>query len=122
MLYKFHEYIPEAYPECRDSFICQLEDMGVYDVDNSDLYSKIVKRWCQHLKLTFVKVPKYAGSKYTINGLVDPFSKKDVKWFKPILKRRVTEDVMETITDDQISDLLYWVAIRYNFWLLEGMK
>jgi hypothetical protein len=122
MLYKYHEYIPEAYTECEDVFYCQLSDLGVEDVDEKDLYSKIVKRWCQHLKLTFIKVPKYASEKYTINGLVEPFSKKDIKWFKPILSRRVENEVMSNITDEQISDLLYWVAIRYNFWLLEGMK
>ena len=121
MLLKFHEYIPEAYKVCSEAFHDQLEEISMPRLDEEDLYDRIARKWCGHLKLTFAKVPKYLTEVYTINGLVDPFSRKEVKWIKPLLKRRLGEANLEHISDEQISDLLSWVAIRYNFWLIQGL-
>lgn len=107
---------------CNEQFSHLLEEKGFEEIDSEEFFGRICLRYVNYSKLIHHRVKKYFDTLWGLHGVAQQFSKKDAKWLLPLFEKRVTDRGNEHLTLDDMSELLHWCAIRYNFWLIEETR
>lgn len=101
---------------CAEQFHYILDEYGLGDVDEVDLFGRICSRYAGHLKTIHHKVKRYFTSIFGLHGVAEQFSKKDAKWLLAIVNNRTNKPGAK-LDLGSMEEILLWVALRYDFWL-----
>lgn len=114
---EWRKFATDATSECAPQFQYILSENGLEDLDYSDIFYRACNRYAGYLKLTNHRAAtqRYFTEMWALHGVANQFSIKDAKWLSGLLINRTRNK--ENVTIDNMQTILYWVALRYNFWL-----
>lgn len=121
MILKWREYVPDASLECYEQFGCLLDEAGLGELDAKDTFTRICQRYCGYAKLIYLKRPEYFESMWSMQGVANQFAGIGVKWFIPIMSKRLSKENKDLLNEDVAKELIRWATTRYNFWIGEQL-